>query len=190
MGAAPAKKENIMADDDLPEEENLDEEDEKDEDREESAPAKGSKKKLIIGLMVVLLLVVGGGSAAFFLGAFDFIFGGPKTTAIVALPEPPEPPVMYSFPPMLVDLKTGACRSNYLKFEFILEVSESYTAQIKKLEPKLIEAFQMHLREQERKDLVGRAGSDRLRKGLLRIVDANIRPNRAESIIFKQFILQ
>lgn len=96
----------------------------------------------------------------------------------------------YTFPKVLADLKTGLCKANYLSMRFMVEVGKNYTKNIQKHQPKLLEGVQLHLRSLERKDLVGKVGSDKLRVDITTIINNKIKPGKIEGVIFKEFILQ
>jgi len=56
--------------------------------------------------------------------------------------------------------------------------------------PKIVDAFQVFLRNQTREDLSGRKGAKDPQYELSNIVNQMISPHRIEGAIFKQFILQ
>jgi flagellar protein FliL len=169
--------------------ENDEAEDIEDLDEDEAAPSNKNRKILFIFGGVVALLIIGG-SAAFFLGFLDSLLGRPATHAEVELPPPPAPPILYELQKKKADLKTGKCRAPFLQYQITLEVSKDYANEIRDLEPKIVDAFQIFLRDQTREDLSGRAGAENLRHELGNIVNEMIRPHRIEGVIFKQFILQ
>ncbi|MBT3765359.1 MAG: hypothetical protein HOB79_22535 [Rhodospirillaceae bacterium] len=165
-----------------------DESDDFDDEDEESSGNKSRKIIFIFGGVVALLIL--GGSAAFFMGYMDSLLGRPSTNAEVELPPPPAPPVLYELQKKKADLKTGTCRAPFLQYQLTLEVSEDYANEIRELEPKLMDAYQVFLRDQRREDLSGAKGAEMLRRELANITNEMIKPHRIESVIFKQFILQ
>ncbi len=159
---------------------------------EDSEPARGIRGMLTISRTLIVagaaaLLVGGGGAALVFTGALDTLIGGGSKRATVALPEPP---VYYEFPPLLVDLKTGRCRSPFIKLRAVALVSEPDMARLQELEPQVLDAFQAFLRDHERRDLVGKEGTDKLRQGFLSILNTAMEPARARNVLFREILLQ
>ncbi|MGB0683756.1 MAG: flagellar basal body-associated FliL family protein [Magnetovibrionaceae bacterium] len=168
-----------MADDDLHEDDDFD-----DDEDEEGAPAKkGGKLKLIIFGVVGLVLLGGiGAGVMMFLGG-DSDDDQPKAEVAI--------PVFHELPGMLVDLKTGRCRAPYLKITMVLTVlGQEGINRAKEVEPVLMDTVQAHLRDTEREELVGKAGADKLRADVLTIVNSALAPQRADSVLFKEFLLQ
>jgi len=151
---------------------------------EDAQPKIGKKKIMIIAAAAIIVLIAGGATAFFMLSG-----SGGKQEAKIELPQP-GPMTTYIFPKVLADLKTGLCRANYLSMSFMVEVGKNYTKSLQTHEVKLVEGVMLHLRSLERKDLVGKVGSDQLRVDIINIINAKIKPGRVEGVIFKEFILQ
>lgn len=47
-----------------------------------------------------------------------------------------------------------------------------------------------HLREQERQDLVGKTGAEKLRFDIANIINNVIQPKQVQGVLFKDFLLQ
>ncbi len=157
-------------------------EDQEPESEEAPEPAGGGKKKLIILIAALLLLAAGGG------GAYFFIFsGGGAATATVELPAPP---IYHDFQSLTVDLKTDRCRSPYLKFQPTIQLSATHLPRLKEAEVKIIDNINTYLRSQTRSDLVGKEGADKLRAGIIGIINREIAPAKALTVLFKEFIIQ
>ncbi|MFQ5619063.1 MAG: flagellar basal body-associated FliL family protein [Rhodospirillales bacterium] len=159
---------------------------------EESEPATGIRamltinKKLII-IVAAALFLVGGGVALVFTGALDSLIGGGQKRASMDLPGPP---VLYEFPALLVDLKTGRCRSPFIKLRAVALVSEPDMDRLTEVEAQVLDAFQGFLRDHERQDLVGKAGTDKLRQGFLSILNTALAPAQAQNVLFREILLQ
>lgn len=157
------------------------------EGEEGAAKPKGglSKKKLMI-LGGVGLLVV----AAFGLGGYHFLAGGKKEEkpAVAAV----KPPAFLDLPDVLVNLaNTGSERTQYLKVKVVLELPDQTLAQqIQPVLPRVMDTFQIFLRELRASDLDGSAGMYRLREELTRRVNVAIAPNRVNAVLFKEIIVQ
>ncbi len=152
-------------------------------------PKKASKKKLMMigggGLLALLIL---GGGGAFMLGLLDPLFGieREKTKLEIDLGVP----VRHPLPVIKADLKTGRCRSPFLRVEVVVQVNKNDVDLLVDNETAIVDRVRSHLREQERQDLVGKAGSDKLRFDLVNIINQVIAPARVHGILFKDFLLQ
>ncbi len=158
----------------------------------DSEPARGIRAILIINKKLIVagataLFVVGAGVALVFTGALDSLVGGGQKRAVVELPGPP---VQYEFPMLLVDLKTGRCRSPFIKLSAVALVSEPDMARLAEVETQVVDAFQAFLRDHERQDLVGKAGTDKLRQGFLSILNTALEPAQARNVLFREILLQ
>ncbi len=188
-----------MADDDLDEDDELEEgeEGEEGEDGEESSG--GGKKKLFIIIGLVVLLLVGGGAAAFFLGFLDPILGGSDEEASAEGEDgeggeggaPAGASVFYDLPEMLVNLNTGDRKSTFLKIKVALELpSAEEIPKVQAIMPRIIDNFQVYLRELRIDDLKGSAGMYRLREELLTRVNAAAQPAKINAVLFKEMLIQ
>ncbi len=153
---------------------------------EEPKPARVISRTLIIAAAAALL-VVGGAAALFFTGALDSMIGGGQKGATIELPGPP---VYYEFPALLVDLKTGRCRSPFIKLRAVALVSEPDMDRLQEVETQVVDAFQAFLRDHERRDLVGKKGTDKLRQGFLRILNTAMDPAQVRNVLFREILLQ
>lgn len=159
---------------------------------DEGGPRKSKKKKLIMIALPVLLIVIGAG--AFMTGMLDSVLGGGDDRAEDASGERAKPEVesvYYELPQMLVNLNSPGRRSNFLKIIVSLELTDAQD--IEKLEssmPRIVDNFQVYLRELRVEDLRGSAGIYRLREELLFRVNAAVRPARVTDVLFKEMLVQ
>ena len=132
-----------------------------------------SKKKLFIMIGAgVGALVVLGGAGAFFMGAFS-----PKPKPEVAHHEPVKTTMYVDLPDMTVNLSTVDQRATYLKVKVSLEVSDKATVEkITPALPRVLDAFQVYLRELRTTDLDGSAGLYRVKEELQRRINTAIYP--------------
>ncbi|NVK35516.1 MAG: flagellar basal body-associated FliL family protein [Rhodobacteraceae bacterium] len=149
----------------------------------------GGKKKLILfgAIGVVVLLLVGGGAFFFLSGgdepAFDEMTGEP-------VEEEQKPVVFYDLPEMTVNLSTDG-RTTYLKVRISLEVeNQEMIARIEPFLPRVLDAFQIYLRELRPADLEGSAGLFRLKEELLRRINLSVYPARVDGVLFKEILIQ
>jgi len=98
---------------------------------------------------------------------------------------------IFNLPTMLVNLNTGGGSPAVMKLTVALEVAnEEMMVEIQPRLAKVIDAFQVYLRELRRSDLEGSAGVYRLKEELMRRVNVAIYPSRVESILFKEILVQ
>lgn len=155
------------------------------------AEAEAPKRKLRIPKMAIIgalaLLLTGGiGGGAYFL----FFSGKAKDEKVAALP--PKPPTFFDLPEVLVNLSnTAGERTQYLKVKIVLELADAaLIPQIQPVMPRVIDTFQVFLRELRPTDLEGSAGVFRLKEELTRRVNAAIAPNRVNAVLFKEMVVQ
>ena len=151
----------------------------------EAAPPK-NKLKLII-MAVGLLAVLGGGAATWF---FFFRHGDDEHHAEAA--PPPKPPAFVEVPDMMVNL-AGAPgeRVQYLKLKIVLELKEEKQIEaIKPAMPRVVDLFQVYLRELRPSDLNGSAGLFRLKEELTRRVNTVVSPSQVNAVLFKEIVVQ
>ncbi len=92
-------------------------------------------------------------------------------------------------PDMFVNLSSSAGRARFLKLGVTLEVKgEERAASIKKRMPRIIDSFQVYLRELRIEDLNGSAGTFMLKEELLRRVNTELAPDRVEDVLFEEMM--
>jgi len=138
----------------------------------------GLNKYLLIGACAALVLVAGGGGYIVFLGHDDGAKAAPKS-------------VFYDLPDMTVNLAASPERPQYLRVKITLEAeNKDIIDAVKPVMPRVVDAFQVHLRELRVIDLEGSAGLYRLREELTRRVNLAIAPNRIRAVLFKEIVVQ
>jgi flagellar FliL protein len=148
-------------------------------------PKPKGKLKLIIAAAAVLLMIAGAATTWFFF----FRHHGEETHAEAA---PAKPPVFLDVPDMLVNL-TGAPgeRVQYLKVRVVIEVKEEKQLEaIKPAMPRVVDLFQVYLRELRPSDLNGSAGLFRLKEELTRRVNTVVSPSQVNAVLFKEIVVQ
>lgn len=178
-----------MADDDDLDDE-LDEDHE--DDDEEGSSDGGGKKKLFIIIGLALLLVVGGSAAAYFTGLLqpliDMIAGDGKQAEEEVIAQDA---IFYDLPELLVNLSTAGRKSTFLKIRISLELEKPEDVpKVESVMPRIIDNFQVYLRELRVEDLKGSAGMYRLREELLKRVGAAIAPAKINDVLFKEMLVQ
>ncbi len=180
-----------MADDDIEENEGEDEKDGDGEETEGGGSGKG-KKKLLLIVVIAFLLVIGGVAGAYFTGLLDPLL---KMMALVEETEDGAEGagsgVYYDIPELLVNLNTSDRTSTYLKIKISIEIGSPLDIpKIEQIMPRIIDNFQVYLRELRLEDLKGSAGMYRLREELLTRVSAAAAPIRVNDVLFREMLVQ
>jgi len=157
---------------------------------EEPAVAKKrfSGKKLVFLVILPLLLIGSTGTGAFMLGAFDFLGASEEPDAAL----PPEPAGHYvKLDELLVNLSSRGRKSAFLKIGISLELErERDEARIHAVMPRLVDYFQIYLRELRVEDLQGAQGLFRLREELLARANAATEPVAVKDVLFRELLIQ
>lgn len=163
-----------------------------------ATPAKeGIPKLFIIIGAAAFVVLLGGAGLYFFLSSSsapaegDAAHGETATDAHGAPAAAGGHTFIFNLPSMIVNLNNEGEGSAFLKLTVALEVAnEEMMTQIQPSMAKVVDAFQVYLRELRRSDLEGSAGVYRLKEELLRRVNVAIYPSRVESILFKELLVQ
>ncbi len=149
----------------------------------------GGMKKLIIMVGGVLFLLIGGGAGAYFMGFLDHFLG--KKEAVAEAP-PPKPLVFFDLPDFLVNLNSaGNKKASFLKLSVSLELDKPEdTGRLQSVLPRIVDNFQIYLRELRVEDLKGSGGIYRLREELLSRVNASVAPVKVSDVLFKEMLVQ
>jgi flagellar FliL protein len=145
------------------------------------------KPRLMLVAMIVAgaAVLLGGGAASYVL-----FFSGPPKAADEAQLAAPET-FTFNLPTMTVNLNTDGGPAEFMKLTVALEVAnEEMMARIQPRMAKVVDAFQVYLRELRKSDLEGSAGIYRLKEELRRRVNVAIFPAEVESILFKEILVQ
>ncbi len=149
-----------------------------------------SGRKLVLFYVLPVLLLAMTGAGVYFSGLADGVLGTGGDQALLA--EAPEgPSIYYELPEMLVNLNSTGRRAGYLKISVSLEVATRDDVEhLKKVLPRIIDNFQVYLRELRVEDLRGSAGLQRLREELLMRVSNAARPAQIRDILFRELLVQ
>ena len=180
------------------------------------APArkKFSGKKLVLFVILPLLLMLGGAAAAFFAGVFTpseteasedshgeakpDAHGKPDAKADAhGAPAkdghgaPGAGGVFFNVPDMVVNLNSTGRRPSFLKISISVEVGrQEDVPEIEKVMPRIVDNFQVYLRELRLEDLRGSAGIYRLREELLLRVGVAAQPVQVKDVLFREMLIQ
>lgn len=188
-----------MADDDDDDDLDLEDDDDgedydEDEDGEGAPRRKGSKKKLFIMVGGTLLLVVGGLAAAYFTDLLDplidMVTGG-ETELAEEQERADIETVFFPVQELMVNLNTTGRKSTFLKIRINLELeSAEDIPKIEAVMPRIMNSFQVYLRELRIEDLKGSAGIYRLREELLTRVSAAVAPIPVRDVLLQEMLVQ
>ena len=129
------------------------------------------KRLLIIGAAGLVVLLAAGA------GLYFFVFAGSGSTADAgAHGTEVHETFIFNLPPMTVNLNDDG--------------AESVMTEIQPRMAKVVDAFQVYLRELRKSDLEGSAGIYRLKEELRRRVNLAIFPAQIEGILFKEILVQ
>lgn len=156
------------------------------ESEAESEGRKGllrNKKMLLLISLVPLLLLIGGGYFA--VSHFGWIASGtPGETQV-------RESLYYDLPEMVVNLSANDKRAQYLKIKIALEAKDQRSLDaLQPVMPRVLDMFQIYLRELRSSDLDGSAGIFRLKEELLHRINLAIHPYRINRVLFKEIIVQ
>lgn len=151
-------------------------------------------KKLILLVVLPLLLIGSGGGGAYFTGVLDPLLGIEEPAADGAAEDASVetgPSVYYELPEMLVNLNSTGKKANFLKILVSLELEDQEAVhEVEALLPRIVDSFQVYLRELRIDDLRGSAGLYRLREELLLRVNAAVDPVKVKDVLFKEMLVQ
>ena len=148
-----------------------------------------SGKKITLIVLLPLLLLLGAGAGLYFTGTLDGLLGGDKQET--AEPAKAEKTVFYDMPTLLVNLNSGGRTSNFLKLSVALEIAgEDGQKTLERYMPRVVDNFQVYLRELRVEDLQGSAGLQRLREELLLRVNAAVDGVEVKDVLFKEMLVQ
>jgi flagellar FliL protein len=159
---------------------------------EEQEASSAGRKRLLIIIILAVLLVVGGVAGAYFMGYLNPLIEKltGKDTEAVARQQSRES-VFMDLPELLVNLNTGGRRTSFIKMKVTLEVDrKEFVPVIEKLMPRIIDNFQVYLRELKLEDLRGSVGMYRLREEMLLRVNTAAAPAQVNDVLFKEILIQ
>lgn len=156
---------------------------------------KFSGKKLVLFVILPLVLLIGAGAGVYFSGLLDTLLGKKEEHAEVpaepAQPDPHAAPIFYDLPDMLVNLNAAGKRPAFLKIKISIQVSKPEDVPaVEHVLPRIIDNFQVYLRELRLEDLKGSAGMYRLRQELLMRISAAAHPVKVKDVLFKEMLVQ
>ncbi|MEH6632635.1 MAG: flagellar basal body-associated FliL family protein [Halopseudomonas aestusnigri] len=160
----------------------------------EARPTGGmSGKKLVVFFILPLLLIIIAGAGAYFTGMLDSLLGKEEATQEVVEEVIPAhgPAAFYDVPELLVNLNSSGNKTHFLKITISLELElQTDIPAIEAVMPRIVDNFQVYLRELRIEDLSGSAGIQRLREELLLRVNAAAAPVKIKDVLFQEMLVQ
>lgn len=141
----------------------------------------------------LLLLLLGGGTGAYLLGMFGSSDEEHAQTANSEGEDEEGKPkvVFYDLPEILVNLNSSGKKETYLKIRISLELEDSKAqSDMEPLMPRVVDNFQVFLREMRVEDLSGSAGMVRLKEELLQRINLSVQPLKVRDVLFKEMLIQ
>ncbi|NQU56299.1 MAG: flagellar basal body-associated FliL family protein [Rhodospirillales bacterium] len=154
-----------------------------------------SGKKIVLFFVLPVVLVLGTAAGVYFSGLADGLLGKTAEDKVAVekakQQELRAKAVFFDLPELLVNLNSSGRRTNFLKISISLELpGEADVSQLQLLLPRIIDSFQVYLRELRVTDLKGSAGMYRLREDLLRRVNEAASPVKINDVLFKEMLIQ
>lgn len=163
-----------------------------------SSPSKPLPIKKILIVVLPLLLLVGAGAGLYFTGVIDSLMKGKGGEEHAAAPAEHKgdakvvgPAVFMDLPEMLVNLQTQGRKQSFLKIRVALELeSPADQPRVEQVMPRIVDSFQVYLRELRVEDLQGAAGMHLLREELQTRVAAAVKPVKVNDVLFREMLVQ
>jgi flagellar FliL protein len=172
---------------------------------EESTGKKGLGGKKIIIIVILLLLLVAGAVGVYMSGILTSSKEKEEAPAEEVAEDPhggghgdakegaakDTGPVFYDMQEFLINLSSRGAQPSFLKMRVTLELpNQAAVAKLEKQLPRIVDAFNVYLRELRPSDLQGSAGMYRLREELLLRINKTLYPDQVNDILFKEVIVQ
>ena len=109
---------------------------------------------------------------------------------VVAAPKPLKSKY-FDLPDMLVNLNSVGAKPSFLKLRASLELEEGTdTTLLTRMKPRIIDKFQIYMRELRLNDLRASAGLDRLREELREEINKAVTPIEVKQVLFHNMLVQ
>jgi len=151
---------------------------------------KWSGKRIVFFIVLPLLVVIaGGGAGVYFSGILGSKEPAPEEAKKEA--EAQHTAIFFDVPDLLVNLNTSGKRTSFLKLKVALELGKADDQKIlEQVLPRVVDNFQVYLRELRAEDLRGSAGLYRLREDLLSRAQTAAAPAEVKDVLFKEMLIQ
>lgn len=144
---------------------------------------RGPRLRVIVGAAILVIAVAGGGISY-------LVWGGDDNEAPASATIDLGGPLVYhELPEFLADLQTEGRTAHHIKLLIVAELPEDHVPLMAKREIGIVDAVLAYLRKQRRDDLTGEAGAEHLRSDLLAVINGEIAPAHARTILFKRYLM-
>ena len=134
------------------------------------------------------------GGALYFTGIVDKVLGShheQEKDKENAAEKVVAPVVFFDLPDLLVNLTTTGRKVSFLKLSISLELERGEDLpRVQAVMPRIVDSFQVYLRELRVEDLHGSAGIYRLKEELLARVNTAAAPLKVVDVLFKEMLVQ
>lgn len=155
---------------------------------EEGAEAPKKKSFLIFIIIGVVVVLAAAGAGFFFLSGKPAEEGTKTEEKKVA---EAVPHAFHDLPEMIVNLSSSTDESHFLKLKATLElVSEEEAKKLETVLPRVIDDFQVYLRELRPEDLQGSVGTYRLKQSLLMRANQSAYPVQITNVLVREMLVQ
>jgi flagellar FliL protein len=98
--------------------------------------------------------------------------------------------LFIEIPPQRYNLNTGGDGVSFLDARIILEIDrESFRADVEAKMPRILDEFNIYMRELRPEDLNGAAGIFRLKEELLMRINQAVAPTRVKDVLIQEFLI-
>ena len=170
---------------------------EEDEDIAEEEGGEGGGgfggKKLVLFVVLPILLLGGAGAGVYFSGLLDSFLGEAPTEEeqVEEVKEAEVPGFYIDLDEMLVTLASKGRKQSFLKLRVSLELGDPQDeARVTTVMPRIIDNFQVFLRELRVEELQGSQGIYRVKEELLSRVNAAAHPAKVKDVVFRDILVQ
>lgn len=164
-------------------------------DAADAKPAAGKKKLVVIAALALLL--GGGGVGLWFSGMLPGLLGRPASAPAEASPQAqsqaqaPRAPAFMDMPEIIANLNAPGRRPVFVRLRAKLELARAEdAAAFQAAMPRLLDLFQVYLREMRPEEMRGSIGTQRLREELILRANLAAPPARITDILFTEILVQ
>lgn len=148
-----------------------------------------SGKKIVLFVLAPLVLVAAALGVLFATGALSSLTGGGEQTQ--AESKGGKDVYYHELPTMLVNLNTSNGQKGFLKLTVSLALeNQKARDQVTEVTPRIVDSFQVYLRQMRVSDLEGSAGMQRLREELLLRANNTVENAKIKDVLFKEMLVQ
>ena len=150
-----------------------------------------SPLKIILFVGLPVLLLVGAGVTAYFMGWLGFLGGGEEVVEEEQVEKAVTPAAFIDLPRFTVNLSSTGNQRALLQLTMSIELAnEAQKPAVEAVLPRVIDSFQVFLRDLRVEDLAGTRGTYRLKEEMLNRANAALAPIKVEDVLFREMLVQ